>query len=83
MAGSFSDALQVLHQAHSQFAAGAHGLAQDLGDAPLGSRYDGVYQQMLGVLDAIEHCFEELFRALSSAGTAYEETDTSVAGRMR
>jgi uncharacterized protein YukE len=80
-ASAFSEALQALHQARSHFAAGAQGLGQDLGDATLASRYDGVYHQALGTLDAVEHCFEEFFRALSSAGAWYEDADTSLAER--
>jgi uncharacterized protein YukE len=83
VAGAFSQAIQTLREARSRFAAGAQGLGADLGDARLASRYDEVYQRTVATLDAIGHCFEEFSRALSSAGSGYEETDSSVAGRMR
>jgi uncharacterized protein YukE len=83
MAAAFAKALQALSQARSHFAAGAQGMGHDLGDATLSSPYEEVYRQTLGTLDAVEHCFEEFFRALSCAGTGYEETDRSLAGRMR
>jgi uncharacterized protein YukE len=82
-AGAFSQALEAVEQARTQFAGAASRVGKDLGDATLSVRYKEVFQRSLGALDAIGHCFDELFRALSSASSGYEDTDTSVAGRMR
>jgi uncharacterized protein YukE len=82
-AAAFSEALGALHDARSRFASRVQGLGEDLGDATLASRYEEAYQRALGTVDEISHCFEEFARALTSAGTGYEETDSSVAGWMR
>jgi uncharacterized protein YukE len=82
-AGAFRQALEALTGARSRFTGRAHGLGHDLGDPGLVFRYDEAYRQALRTLDAVEHCFEEFVRALSSTRTEYEATDTSVAGRMR
>lgn len=82
-ADAFSRALQALNEARSRFAGAAQGLGRDLGDARLASRYQETYERALATLDEIGHCFDKFSRALSSAGIGYEETDASVARRLR
>jgi uncharacterized protein YukE len=82
-AGAFWRGLEALSAARARFVTSTHALGHDLGDPALASRYEDAHRQALRTVDALSDCFEQLFRALSAIASSYEQTDDSVARRMR
>jgi hypothetical protein len=82
-ASTFWRGLEDLTAARARFVTSTHALGKDLGDPGLASRYEEASRQALRTVDAVSDCFEQFFQALSAIASSYEETDDSVARRMR